>query len=280
MKLRTVIIVAVSAILAESGCDKNPLGVVETQGHAPTVSNVTLSPTVVRIDTVKPVNGTYTLNLVVSAKASDPDGYANIGTVQSDIVGPSGDRLLTVTMHDDGVAPDAVRGDEVFTARVDLPISREMTGRYYPFVIATDQSGFQSNAVSTSFLVFRQRNSPPRLSNLIAPDTLHVQQHVKVPIPMHVTAADSDGQGDIKEVYFLSLSSSSPTTHYQLLDDGGGTNGESGDQVAGDGVYSIIVQLDPDSNATKPNYLFQFQAKDAPGDTSGSLFHTIFITFH
>ena len=277
MNLRAATILAVCAILSQSGCDKNPLGTIESQGHPPLVSNVQLTPAIVRIDSITPSNGFYHLKMVLKARVTDPGGYANIRAVLGEIIDPSGDRAMTVALLDDGVAPDSARGDEVFSAQVDLPVSKSATGLYYPYVTAIDGSGLQSSKVSASLLVYRLQNSPPRITNVNVVDTVRIAIGSTAIIPIYVTAADSDGLGDIKEVYFRSLDSSDPTAHYQLLDDGGETNnGASGDQTAGDGIYSTVIQL-PRTSSTKPAYRFQFQARDAAGDTSASVLHTITI---
>ena len=93
---------------------------------------------------------------------------------------------------------------------------------------------------------------------------------------MTVKAADADGQPDIKEVFFLSLDASNPTFKYILLDDGGGPTGLSGDLVAGDSVYTIIVNV-PTTPSAQKTYRFFFQATDAFGDTSASILHRVTI---
>ena len=276
MTLRTATILAVSVILTQVGCDKNPLGTVESQGHPPSVSKVQLTPTAVYIDSIAPINGSYSITEILKATVTDPDGQSDIRAVLGDIVGPSGEHLFGVTLLDDGAGPDSLRGDGVFSARVSFSVSRAMVGRYYPFVTATDGSGLQSNGVAPSLLLYRH-NSPPRISNLTAPDTVHAQLEVSILIPMTVVASDSDGLADIKEVFFLSLDSSDPTAHFQLLDDGGANGSLSGDQLAGDGVYSVVIRLTP-TQGMKTRFRFQFQAKDAAGDTSASILHTLNIT--
>jgi len=275
MNLRSPIILAVCAILAQNGCDKNPLGIVETQGHPPSVSRVLANPNTVFVDSLSPVNGEYILTEVLSATVTDADGPSDIWLVQAEIVEPSGERILSITLQDDGAGPDSIRGDGIYSARLRFSVSRAEVGRYYSFVTATDGSGLQSNAVSSSFLVYR-RNSPPQISDLSAPDTVQAQLGVALRIPMTVAASDSDGLADIREVFFLSLDSSDPTAHFQLSDDGGANGSLSGDQLAGDGIYTIVIQLVPTAG-TRSSYRFQFQAKDVAGETSASIFHTLNI---
>jgi hypothetical protein len=277
MNLRTATVSAICVALALAGCDKNPLGTIESQGHPPEVSGVSLTPNVVRIDSITPANGLYHLRMSLFANVTDADGAANIQSVQADIVDPTGNHIAVADLHDDGTAPDAVRGDGLYSARLDVPISNSLVGRFYPYVTATDGSGLQSNSVSTSFLVFR-RNSIPKIFNLLAPDTVQAEPGSTVAIPMSVAASDSDGLADIKEVYFRSLDSRDPNAHFQLLDDGGGSNGTSGDKVAGDGIFSVVIGFNAASSTGSSTYRFVFQARDATGDTSNSIFHTLHIT--
>jgi len=268
---------ALFALLSLTGCDKNPLGTIESQGHPPFVKNVTVTPAAVSIDTLPQQNGISTLSGTLRASVEDADGYANIHAVEGEIVGPSGDVIQTLTLHDDGSSPDAVRGDGIYAARMSLPVSRTMIGRFYPFVSATDASGLKSNSVSSSLTLFVTLNSPPRIFNLSAPDTVQVSLGQTARIPMSVEVADSNGLADVREVFFRSLDSSDPNAHFQLLDDGGQGGSVSGDSDPGDGVYSIVVQLTV-SSTTKPRYRFLFQARDAAGDTSASILHTLTFT--
>jgi hypothetical protein len=275
MNLRAATISAVCAILALAGCDKNPLGTTESRGHPPILSGVTLTPNAVAIDTVTPVNGVYKLSAVLRAKVADSDGQSDIRAVEGDIVDPSGNHLFIVPLHDDGILPDSTLGDRVYSALVSLSVTRAMIGRYYPYVTAMDGSGLQSTAVAPSILVFR-KNSPPELGALSAPDTLVIPSGGTVVLFMTLAVSDPDGLADIKEVYFTSPDGSNPTYRYDLKDDGSETQPSSGDAVAGDGTYSILLSL-TDSPTIRGRYRFVFQARDALGDTSASLLHYITV---
>jgi hypothetical protein len=275
MKPRAAAFFIIFTSFALVGCDKNPLGTVESQGHPPVVSQVVLTPNAVYIDTLTPNNGLYHLSGVLSAKVGDIDGPDDIRVVQGDMVDPSGEHLFTVAMQDNGVAPDSSRGDGVYSARINLSVTRAMAGRYFPFVTASDGSGLQSNGVASSLLVFR-RNSPPTLSDLVAPDTLRIPAGGSASLFITVAASDSDGLADIKEVFFVSPDGTSPQFHFILKDDGGETQPASNDATAGDGVFSILLPL-TDSPTIRGRYRFLFQARDGSGDTSATLLHNITV---
>ncbi len=262
-------------MLAQSGCDTNPLGTVESRGHPPVISRVLLTPTAVAIDTVTPTNGVYTISAVLFATVKDPDGQSDVRSVQGDIVDPSGNHIAVISLQDEGISPDSASGDGIYAARFGLSVTRAMIGRFYPYVTATDGSKLQSNAVAPSILIFR-KNSPPKLGTLVAPDTLLIPSGGTAVLFMTLAVADSDGLADIKEVFFTSPDGSNPTFHYDLKDDGSETPPASGDAVAGDGIYTIVLSL-ADSPTIRGHYRFLFQARDASGDTSATLLHNITV---
>ena len=144
------------------------------------------------------------------------------------------------------VAPDSSASDGLFSADVLISLLRSQAGAFRLQIQADDREGFLSNALILTVTANR-RNSPPYLlpSSLVAPDT--VTRGIDTLVFMSVAAADSDGISDIREVYFRNLDSPSQTK-IPLLDDGGfspsGTS-QSGDSLAGDGVYSVVIQIPP-----------------------------------
>ena len=93
-----------------------------------------------------------------------------------------------------------------------------------------------------------------------------------------IAVADSDGLADVREVYFRTLPQA-PSTKTFLFDDGGmrdpGTGLSSGDLLAGDGVFSRILQVD--SSNTPGLRQLVFQASDTFGDTSRAFSHYFLI---
>ena len=118
-----------------------------------------------------------------------------------------------------------------------------------------------------------QDNFPPVISNtVIDPDTVVVEQPTV--ILTSVEAADSNGQGDISEVYFIVYKPDGTTNgnKIQLYDDG---ESENGDVTAGDGIYSRLIQVDQSNQ--KGTYRFEFQAKDRLGALSNIINHLVLI---
>ena len=118
-----------------------------------------------------------------------------------------------------------------------------------------------------------QDNQPPEIFNsVIEPDTAVVNDTTV--IVTSVEAMDPNGQSDILEVYFIVYRPDGSTNNTKILlfDDG---NLQNGDNVAGDGIYSRLIQVN--QNNQKGTYRFEFHAKDRLGDLSNILNHFVLI---
>ena len=118
-----------------------------------------------------------------------------------------------------------------------------------------------------------QENLPPEISNtVIDPDTAVVNDTTI--IFTSVEAMDPNGANDILEIYFIVYRPDGTTNNSKVLlyDDG---NPDNGDVVAGDGIYSRLIQVN--QNNQKGTYRFEFRAKDRIGDLSNILNHFVLI---
>jgi hypothetical protein len=118
-----------------------------------------------------------------------------------------------------------------------------------------------------------QENLPPEISNtVIDPDTAVVNDTTI--IFTSVEAMDPNGASDILEVYFIVYRPDGTTNNSKVLlfDDG---KPENGDVLAGDGIYSRLIQVN--QNNQKGTYRFEFRAKDRLGDLSNILNHFVLI---
>jgi hypothetical protein len=266
-------VAALACCVAHSGCEKTDLGQVDIGRNPPFAFNFVLTPDSINIDTLTPGNGNYTVSATVLASVSDPDGPDDIRTVEAGVYRPSAESpFLQKGLHDDGVVPDLIGGDGIYSGIIQFELTRALAGTYRVELSARDRSGLRSVAQSLSFFLTR-RNSLPVLSNLSAPDTVTLPAGGSVAAHMTVVASDSDGLGDIREVYFLSPDGENPTFHFPLKDDGGLEPGPpSGDLNAGDGEFSILLTIS-DSPTVRGTYRFIFHAEDTFGDTSATILH-------
>jgi len=140
------------------------------------------------------------------------------------------------------------------------------------FIVGTNgENGLA--AISTFHFNNGQDNLPPEIANtVIIPDTLVVD--TLTVISTSVEASDPNGQNDIDLVFFVVYrpDSTSNGTRNQLFDDG---IIEHGDQFAGDGIYSLLIQVD--ENNQKGLYRFEFQAVDRGEKFSNIIDHFVLI---
>jgi hypothetical protein len=116
-------------------------------------------------------------------------------------------------------------------------------------------------------------SEPPIISNaIVEPDT--VIADTAIIILTTVEAIDPNGNSDIEKVYFNTYKPDGTTNGVEtyLYDDG---NLETGDVIAGDGVYSRLIQVNETN--TKGTYRFQFQAENKARSLSNIINHYVLI---
>ncbi|MCZ6701418.1 MAG: hypothetical protein O6940_00085 [Ignavibacteria bacterium] len=126
-----------------------------------------------------------------------------------------------------------------------------------------------------------QDNVLPVIANtVIEPDTVIVNDTTI--IFTSVEAMDPNGANDIMEVYFIVYKPDGSTNDIKILmfDDGSccpipPSSEPSGDLVAGNGIYSRIIQIN--QNNVKGLYRFEFRAKDRSGELSNIINHFVLI---
>src|SRR5512141_966778 len=119
-----IAILVLAAAWTLEGCDKNPLGTVDTNGNAPSLSAPLLSPAAVNIDSLTPnIYGIYTFSVTMQAKVIDADG--DLETVGVSVLLPADTApYYQLTLLDNGVPPDAVAGDGIYSAPFQFEIYR------------------------------------------------------------------------------------------------------------------------------------------------------------
>jgi len=128
-------------------------------------------------------------------------------------------------------------------------------------------------ALSSFYFNNGQDNLPPEIYNtVIDPDTIVVD--TTTVIFTSVGAMDPNGANDILEVYFIVYKPDGTTNNSKVLlyDDG---NIENGDKLAGDGIYSRLIQVDQTNQ--KGTYRFELRDKDRLGELSNIINHFVLI---
>ncbi|MBN2031481.1 hypothetical protein JW824_14705 [bacterium] len=197
----------------------------------------------------------------LSVDVSDPQGLNDIETVIGFIYPLNQSASLWEdTLQDQGIEGDIIPGDGRFFRRFTVDFAEGQVGQYRLEVIANDRSSHQSNALlDTLTVVDDQKNFPPVLSHPFVADTLTEASLKNVFISVQVE--DAYGKEDIDSVFFQIYPSFNPNffLHYTLRD-----NGLNGDEVADDGIYSLLGDLS-DTLRTIGIHLIRFQAIDQAG---------------
>lgn len=203
---------------------------------------------------------------------------AGINKITAEIYSPDNKRLQgsPVELFDDGNSSigDFVKGDGVYSQK--FPFSQFFPNGVYRIEYFSEDKYLNNYKVAVKSLNFNngQSNIPPVVSNLQAPDTAFIGQQTTV-IKLTLDVLDSNGQNDIESVFFNSFippngnpSSGNPFIMYD--------DGSNGDDTAGDGKYSVLVQL-PATGVTKGVYRWEFQARDRGKKLSNVIIHNIYI---
>lgn len=262
-----------------SACDNDKYGSFDISLSVPFISQAKLAYYNIDSDTIKSGNqfsltDTITIRNQVFAHISDKNGLNDLKNVKFIIYlsgsnKPVGQGLL----YDNGQEADSLAGDGIFSGVIFFKIPRVIVGNFIVELQAEDKSKLLSNIFSTSFRVSRL-GKPPVIFNLKAPENTTLPTSGEKVILMSVAAFDTNGYNDIKEVYFRSLDASDPTRKFFLLDNGNIST--SGDSIANDGIFSILVKLP--FNMTPKSYRFEFEAKDYTELLSNKILHTLTVT--
>jgi len=157
----------------------------------------------------------------------------------------------------------------------DFPLSEFYPNGIYniKFYVQNPDESLQQVALTSFKYNNGQDNLPPEIANtVIEPDTVVVD--TTTVIFNSVEASDPNGQNDIQLVFFVVYrpDGTSNNNRNELFDDG---NIDHGDQLAGDGIYSLLIQVD--ENNQKGTYRFEFQAEDRGGKFSNKIDHFVLI---
>ncbi len=254
---------AAGLVLFLSSCDSAP-GPRDPAGLPPDLSAFSYTPQSINLPEVNPDqigDGVYIDPERHRNDAVDPDG--EVAEVVLVVRPPTIDAapVLVQTLNGTGNGPyELIRS-------IDLPSAE--TGNYTLLVYAVDDQGLLSNQVLGTFTL-SDTSEPPVIVAIEAPDTVQRPEPGGVTVLRIVAVvSDPDGLANISRVVLWNAAA--PADRFDLFDDG--RNG--GDQTAGDGRFTITVQVESD-NPPGPR-VFVFQAIDRSGLESDVVEKTITI---
>jgi len=211
-------------------------------------------------------------SLFIAAEVEDAQGWENIDSVTFTLYQISTAAYLTGTLFlsgnltDDGPPRDIITRDGVFSYLIDSTELGSYEGYYRVYVTAFDTDGNVSESTTGTELV--QANSAPELYLLSAPTSFEKGDTLK----FYFRVTDLQGYDDIAAVpYSILCPDDVYFDRYYTLNDAG----VSGDEVAGDGIFTIFQPTNPES-ILQGLYYFYFFAEDYSGAMSDTI--TVKIT--
>ena len=216
-------------------------------------------------------------SIVVTLSLNSSEGFKSI---YFNIIAPDGELLNStpVPLFNDGndlLHGDVSKEDNIFSNK--YPFSQSFLNGKYTIQYYIINSNDKAALVAEHSFIYNNNitDVPPVVFNLVAPDTVSLNTSATTDILITIQAADSNGLKDINIVFFNSFKpNGDPATNnpFLMYDDG---NSHNGDAVAGDGIYSLIISLPPESN--KGTYRWEFQAQDREKKTSNIIIHNIVV---
>jgi len=219
-----------------------------------------------------PTDSILTLKIKFSSTEGVKSVYCDINTPDDKPLNNGHIELLD--NGDNSANRDSVSGDNIFSNKFTMS-STFLNGNYGINYYITSNDGSEK-LVAQQIIKYDngQSNIAPVISDIIVdPDTITVTDTVA--ILTSVKAIDKNGQDDIEKVYFIVYKPDGTTNNFQIemFDDGNVLT--NGDQTAGDGIYSRIIQVD--QNNAKGTYTFKFRAKDRGAKFSNEISKEVVI---
>jgi len=264
---KTVLLFLLFVSLIYTGCEKDYDNLVDQSAAVYQVSSVRT------IDSVRYIPGDSLVLISISFINSN-----DVSDVFTDIYSSAGQKLNSSSfrLYDNGKPEngDLQANDNTYSNK--FPLSQ-----FYPNGVYTIKYFVQDKNNATKQVAIQnfkydngQHNIAPVLSNLVAPDSSKIDT-IKTLIFLSVKADDQNGQNDIELVFFNSFippnGNPSSNNPFVMFD-----NGTNGDQTAGDGIYSLIIELPP-TGVTLGTYRWEFQARDRGKKLSNKIIHNIVI---
>ncbi len=189
---------------------------------------------------------------------------------------------LSLSLADNGESPDAWPGDGIFSGSIVLDSLTSSRVRWFYLQVT-----FLHEQPSLDSLLSLTPPQPPQITTIQHHDTLYLQPDQLVLDTLRVRVDHPEGPGAVRSVVMFSLKPDSTYANHgapiPLYDDGGATVlfeyqnqvYNDGDRYAGDGEYSLLLALTPQTLTGR--YLWSFVARAWNGLTSDTLRDTLWV---
>lgn len=215
-------------------------------------------------------------SLFMAVEVFDPQGIETVDSVvyylyrRDSVYSTAEDLFRSGYLYDTGPPLDIIRYDGVFSCLIDSTRLANNDGYYRVSVQAFDEDGNSSSIEEQEALV--SPNSPPVLYPLEIPRSFEKGDFVV----FKIRVTDPQGYQDIGSVLFHALQ---PDGTYKtdpsfFLSDEGPASGGWGDEIAGDGIFTITIPTKTNSTL-QGDFVFYFYAEDIHGAVSDTLERTL-----
>ncbi len=246
----------ISLFILVSSCEENfPVEIDDTVTNSVTPS----------IDSVRVVYNDVSQRFFLEALLSDPQGLSNIDSVAYKAFKTGRADSLTGALNDSGINGDIIREDSHYSALLPLSLTDSGLGSFRFVISAID---FESNASEEIELLLTISNFKPELSFISASESVVIGNNIFI----EVAVTDSNGLSDIRKVVYDIFRKSDSTL---ILDDTFvmRDDGLFGDNISGDGIYSVTQPTNPTGETGVFDFLIT--AEDFAGVKSDTLKVTV-----
>ncbi|PIO47485.1 MAG: hypothetical protein CMR00_10250 [[Chlorobium] sp. 445] len=160
-----------------------------------------------------------------------------------------------------------------YAGDLNVRLTRTTVGHFTVVVTPFDVFGQSGGDARQTIRITDSRASAPTLLSVESPDTVRIPESGTRLIQITARATHPNGVNFIREVRATRTDNRAIT--FQLLDDGE-RNGLSGDQTAGDGIFTATLQV-PSTN-TPATRTFEYQAIDRAERLSNIISKSIIFT--
>ncbi|NIA28461.1 MAG: hypothetical protein GWP06_00945 [Actinobacteria bacterium] len=247
------------------------------------VSLSNVPPQILNVQLPDSLPGGFAGQTIFKVETADSNGIEDVDKIlyrgiRNDTLYFSGELLRSSDIIPEN--PDAA----VFVLNADSSFAVGKKGNYDIIFEAVDHSGVKSSPVSRPLYI---GNKAPLLSDVTAPPIFERPNGSKTNTAKFLITVKARDSQTLKDIQFVKMiwkkpdgtfSKNSPFTLYDNglpfhNDFSGWNQGYRGDQIAGDGIYSITGLFDP----TQPlgDYLLTFYAHDLAGNISENVTYII-----
>ena len=254
------------SLLVLSGCDDIPTDKIDKQSVDYVVENISVPDLFVFSEENKSLTAQVTIGNSRTVKA-----------ISFEITSVDGYNIIN---YGNEMIPNNGNDTKIYTGSALLAKGMLTSDYMISFFVEDNINPNGANLKKVGYKTFKfqseAENFAPVISNLIMP--VEVQRETSFIFSINVN--DPNGKNDLAEVYFELLRPDSSIVYsdvnqqnkkFPLFDNGDFTN--AGDQIAGDGIYSLRNSFGGTSQTG--NWYFQFNAVDKSGLISNTISYSL-----